>query len=156
VFDRNGKERGSISLRSGKIAGCEALGLRGLDALCQLVERARAGGFRLEPGVAAPNGSGGDAFEVLPALFEAIRRHDGLAADRALVPDGTTCAPGPVPPSLPPGEDDQEFVRAVWKAASTGTPPERCEGSARADAYRVRRLYAVWLEQGALVVRRGS
>jgi hypothetical protein len=44
-------------------------------------------------------------------------------------------------------------VEAVWREASRGTAPESCEGLSGSDSYRVRRLYAHWLESGVLTRR---
>jgi len=150
LFDGNATERGRVVFRAGKITACEVASLRGLDALCQLIERPRAGTYRFERALAEAKPDNAPALEVLPALLEAIRRHAELEADRALVPDGAEFHAGRVPPSLPPGEDDPALVRTVWQEASSGATPERCEASVRADACRVRRLYVHWFEQGSL------
>ena len=52
--------------------------------------------------------------------------------------------------STPEGEEDAAFVHAVWRRAASGMPPEVCEADAATDPFRVRRLYAWWLEQGLL------
>ncbi len=88
--------------------------------------------------------------EVLPLLLEAIRRHDEFQEDRALAPDGASLIATGAPPSVPTDEDDRALVQAVWHEAARGTAPESCESVVRRDAYRVRRLYAHWLESGAL------
>ena len=93
---------------------------------------------------------------MLPTVLEAIRRHDELQGDSALVPDGTSMATTATPPAIPPDEEDRELIRLVWREASSGTAPESCEGKVAADAYRVRRLYAHWFEQGALERRRAA
>ena len=54
------------------------------------------------------------------------------------------------PPAMPGKEADQAFGKAVWREAAAGTAPESCEGVVKADAYRVRKLYAHWLECGSL------
>ena len=51
---------------------------------------------------------------------------------------------------MPAKESDKEFATAVWREAARGTAPESCEGAVNGDAYRVRQLYAHWLECGAL------
>jgi hypothetical protein len=57
---------------------------------------------------------------------------------------------GNAPPSVPADETDRELAHAIWCEAAKGTAPESCESVVAADAYRVRRLYAHWLEKGAL------
>ena len=48
-------------------------------------------------------------------------------------------------------EKDPAFVREVWLKASAGTPVVEWERELPTDPFRVRRLVAHWLEQGALV-----
>ncbi len=150
ISERNGHDRAVMVFHDGKIAGCEEGQLRGMDAACQLIERPRPGNFRFEkagPGEIAPRG---DTMDVLPLLLEAIRRHDEFQEDRALAPDGASLVPTGAAPSVPEDEGDRDLVQAVWREAARGTAPESCEGLVRRDAYRVRRLYAHWLESGAL------
>ena len=49
-----------------------------------------------------------------------------------------------------PDERDGIFVNALWKLASAGTTPLECEKAMTADAFRVRRQLAFWVESGAL------
>jgi hypothetical protein len=58
--------------------------------------------------------------------------------------------PGEATPALPKQETDKKFAKSVWREAAQGTAPETCEGAVDGDAYRVRKLYAHWLESGAL------
>jgi hypothetical protein len=136
--------------RDGKIATCETGQLRGLDAVAQLIERPRPGTFRFEKVAPSDLPPRGLAMDVLSTLLEAIRRHDEFQEDRAVVPEGSALMPGEVPASPPEGEENGEFVQLVWREAARGTAPETCEEVVGADAYRVRRLYAHWLETGAL------
>ena len=150
ISERNGHDRSILVLRDGRIGGCETGTLRGLDALCQLMERPRPGTFRFEKALRETLPVQGEPMEVLPALLEAIRRHDEFQEDRALVPDGVSLMPTGARPSLPQDESDRGLMEVVWREATRGTAPESCEGLAGSDAYRVRRLYAHWLENGAL------
>ena len=45
------------------------------------------------------------------------------------------------------------LTRAVWSKASGGVIPETCESVLQVDSYRIRRLYAHWVETGALEPR---
>ena len=47
-------------------------------------------------------------------------------------------------------ESDPSLVREVWVKALSGIAVGSWEAQIPADAYRVRRLVAHWLEQGAL------
>ena len=69
--------------------------------------------------------------------------------------DGKRRAPGQKPTSME-GETDVDFLRGVWSQAAKGTPPAACEASLPVDAYRVRRLYAHWLESGCGRLQRAA
>ncbi len=151
VIERNGHERATLSLAQGKILRCELGRLRGLDAVCQLFEQPQPGAFRFEKGAVEPaQGQDAAPLEVMPTILEALRRHDEFQEDRAIVPDGWSLAPTGKTATPPEGEADHELIRAVWHEAGKGTAPETCEGIVGTDSYRVRKLYAHWLEQGAL------
>ena len=59
---------------------------------------------------------------------------------------------GTVPTPLP-DETNQPLVEAIWKMALDGRAPRECESAVPVDAYRVRRLLAHWVEEGAVAVR---
>ena len=48
-------------------------------------------------------------------------------------------------------EKDPAFIRDVWIKASSGVPVGQWEHEMQTDCYRVRRIVAHWVEQGALV-----
>jgi hypothetical protein len=148
-----GQQRAVIRLHQQKIQGCETGQLCGLDAICQLFERPLPGSFRFERTSSAEAVSGdGQDLEVIPTILEAMVRYDEFQQDLALVPDGSSPAPGKTKPSLPEREKDTQFAQKVWREAVQGRAPESCEG-VLGDAYRVRRLYAHWVEKGSLVLR---
>ncbi len=151
LFDRGRTKRAAIALHKGRIARCEAGALSGDAAIYQLLEVPFPGTFVFR--TAAPRDGEPDGQDVLGLLLEGLRRHDELGPVRALVPDGIALESTGTAPQRPEDEADDAFVRAVWKQAAGGTPPETCEAGMKTDAYRVRRLYAMWLEQGALRVR---
>lgn len=151
ISEPNGCDRAVIVFSGGKILRCEVGRLRGLDAMCQLFERPRSACFvfqKAAPNDAVPREEG--VLDVMSTILEAMRRHDEFNEDRALVPDGISLMPGEATPSLPKQETDKEFAKSVWSEAARGTAPETCEGAVDGDAYRVRKLYAHWLESGAL------
>jgi hypothetical protein len=153
IVDSSGRDRGSLHLHGAKILRCQVGQLRGMDAICQLFERPRPGTFRFEQSAGAEISSDADEpVEIVLAILEAMRRDDEFQRDRALVPDGSSLMPGDAKPSLPESESDETFAKSVWREAARGTPPESCEGTL-ADAYRIRRVFAHWLETGALVLR---
>jgi len=143
--------RAVILFSSGKILRCEAGQLDGMDAMCQLFERPRPATFRFEKATRdAPPPTAQGVLDVMATILEAMRRHDEFNEARAIVPDGVLLMPTGKSPSLPREETDKELAKSVWHEAARGTAPETCEGSVKADAYRVRKLYAHWLEHGAL------
>jgi hypothetical protein len=83
-------------------------------------------------------------------LLEGIRRHDELKQTSVVVPDDLALKPTTVRPSPDPEETDPAVIREVWLKASTGGRVAEWEAQISADAYRVRRLIARWLEEGAL------
>ena len=54
----------------------------------------------------------------------------------------------------PPHEEESDpiFIRDVWLKASSGTRVGEWEREIATDCYRVRRLVAHWVEQGALTI----
>ena len=150
IATSNGQPRAAMLFRDGKIAACNIGPLKGLDAVSQLIERPLPGSFRFERVLPADLPQRGLAMDVLATLMEAMRRHDEFQQDRAIVPEGTSLMPGDRPASTPEDESDEAFVKAVWREAARGTAPQSCEEIVCSDAYRVRRLYAHWLENGAL------
>ena len=151
ISGANGHDRATLAYVQGKILHCELGRLRGRDAVCQLFEQPQPGAFRFEKsGSETAVEEGESPLEVMPTILEALRRHDEFQEDRAVVPDGTSFTPTGKTATSPEDETDREFVSAVWREAGKGTAPETCEGIVNTDSYRVRRLYAHWLEQGAL------
>jgi hypothetical protein len=147
-----------IVLRSGRMKSCAARGLTGEDAFYQLLERPapatfvfekQAGDSRLDPLVESLP-------EILPLCLEGIRRHDELAQASALVPDDAKLAATEVRPDHHPDELDGMFVNGLWKLIGGGATPQDCEGSLKADSYRIRRQLAHWVESGALTIARGT
>lgn len=151
LCDERGVACGVVRFREGKIRSCECLHLKGEDAVCQLFEKVEARKFNFQTETLPKAGGTPDnLMEVVPLLMEALRRHDELQQARALVPDGskfrvTTTKPGPLE-----DETDLELTGALWRKIAGGATPEQCETAVQADTFRVRRLLAHWVEQGAL------
>jgi hypothetical protein len=49
-------------------------------------------------------------------------------------------------------ESDYELVVALWQKATSRATPRQIEAELKADAFRILRPLAQWLEQGALRV----
>jgi len=128
--------------------------IHGEDALYQVFEKPFPGTFAFraanpcaEPAAAAP------PLDVLNIILEGLRRHDEYQLARALAPEGVSMEPGSAAAYCPEEETDASLARSVWAHASAGAPPEVCEAQVPTDPFRVRRLLAYWVEQGALKPR---
>ena len=150
VFDRNQVRRGSFLLVMGKLVRGEAGRLAGSDALYQILERPFPGTFAFRTTVPAAAEATSEGLDVQETLLEGLRRHDEYQQARALAPDGIRLEPGGASAVRPEDETDVTLARAVWARAAGGTTPESCESELPADPYRIRRMYAAWIEQGAL------
>jgi hypothetical protein len=49
-----------------------------------------------------------------------------------------------------PGENDHALVASIWDKANAGVSPQHIEAELPADAFRIRRVLAHWVEDGAL------
>jgi hypothetical protein len=147
---------GSVSLAKGKLLDARVGPLRGADALFQLLEKPIAAtfGFVTTPVEALHAGASGQGEDVLGLVLEGMRRYDELQRAAALVPDGASFQPTDTAPTPLTQERDGRVVALVWSKAGAGEHPAACEAAAQTDAYRVRRLLAHWVEEGALKARK--
>ncbi|MGE5235181.1 MAG: DUF4388 domain-containing protein [Acidobacteriota bacterium] len=153
--DRHEQVVGTIILEEGRMLGARVGPLRGEHAVYQLLERPTGGNFvfvspydvstdtAVRPGVTA---------EVVPLLFEGIRRYDEYQQACALIPDDVTLQPTGSKPTRLADEADKTFLNALWSKVTAGATPIQCEESLPVDAYRVRRMIAHWVEGGALTL----
>jgi hypothetical protein len=148
LADREGKQFARLDLEDRKLIGCSIGPLSGETAFWQLFEKPIPGTFSFKRG--KPERGEGEPFEVMPAILEALRRHDEYNAARAAVPDDAALVASDVAPTPCEDEEDLTFMRSVWVKASSGATPEKCEAAINSDGYRVRRLFAHWIETGAL------
>jgi hypothetical protein len=127
--------------------------LRGKEAFYQLCERPLPGTFALASHRdAKPEKSAEPPIDLVPLILEGLRRHDELRQASALVADDARLQATGAARTSVQGEANPDLVETVWKMASAGTPPRQCESEVPVDAYRVRRLLAHWVEEGALAV----
>ncbi len=152
LFDPRQARQAMMRFAQGRVAHCEAGRLGGAAAVYEVFEKLAPGTFvfRSSGEAGAPAAREGESMEVMPLVLEGVRRHDEYKEARVLVPDGQAFEPGDAAPETPEDESDPDFVKAVWTQASARRPADACEASIASDAYRVRSLYARWLEQGAL------
>ena len=145
----------TLVLREGKLEQIRRGKLSGDDAYYQLLERPGPGQFAFVKG-APPAAPGATARAILPLTLEAMRRYDELQESAALVPDTAHVVATGQTPTPHPGEKDGGFLKALWERASRGGTPQDFEEAVPADSYRIRRLLAHWVEQGALAIRATS
>lgn len=152
LFDRRQARRGTIVLSQGRLQRAEAGKLENAEAVYLLMEDPFPGTFvfRAAGDDKAPSRT---ALDAMSLILEGARRHDEFQQAKALVPDGIRLEPGGADAIRPEDEEDDAFARQVWEKASTGVPAEEVEREIAVDPFRVRRLYAHWLEQGALQVK---
>jgi hypothetical protein len=144
----SGQTTGKLLFINGKFADAQVSHLRGVEALYQLLERPVTGVFAFVPNpTVKPKG---DVHEVMGILFEGIRRHDEYRQLMLFVPDDLTLRATTTKPTPDPEEHDPSIIREIWVKASSGAPLADWETQVAADGYRIRRLVARWLEEGAL------
>jgi hypothetical protein len=149
--DPRGQVFGGMRLKGGKLRACQTGALTGVDAFYQLLERPSPGQFQfLKAADAGDETNTASLKEILPLTLEAMRRYDELRQAAALVPDDAKLKPTDVKPAPFSGEKDGLFQKDVWSRVSRGATPRECEAEIKTDAYRIRRLLAHWVEQGAL------
>ena len=150
IFDRDRVRRATLALLNGKIARIEGPRVQGAEALYQVLEKPFPGTFVFRAVSVAGPPAGTEPLDPLEVLLEGLRRHDEYQQARAVAPDGITLEAGTAAAIRPEDETDTDLTRAVWSRAAAGTPPDVCDAETPTDPFRVRRLYACWLEQGAL------
>ncbi|HEY7516232.1 MAG TPA: DUF4388 domain-containing protein, partial [Vicinamibacteria bacterium] len=148
----------TIVIEKGRIASARRGGLSGADAVYQLLERPFAGTFAFShrPGTSSSSPAVGEGIEVVRLLLEGMRRHDELRRASLLVSDDASLEATGRPPTAVPGENDIDFMTALWEKTSAGASPLGSEETLRVDSYRVRRGIVHWLEEGALRLRRAD
>ncbi|HXV77575.1 MAG TPA: DUF4388 domain-containing protein [Candidatus Polarisedimenticolaceae bacterium] len=141
----------TVEIRDGRVQGCANGRLQGEDAFYQLFETPVPGTFEFQPSDPPPQATDQPPMlDVQSGLLEALRRYDEFQMARAVAPDDVELRPTGQKPTSMEGESDVEFLRGIWAQAAKGISPAACEQSVPVDTYRVRRLYAHWLESGAL------
>jgi len=145
-----GRTAGKLLMLQGKFADAQVAQLRGVDALYQLLEVPASGVFSFvsHPVPAAQPKT--EPLDIMGVLFEGIRRYDEHRQLAIFVPDDLALRPTAVKPTPDPEETDPAMIRDVWVKASSGAQLSEWQSQIAADIYRIRRLVARWLEEGAL------
>jgi len=148
LVDRQQATIGTIGLAKGRITKCSAGKLTGEAAAYLMFEKPVPGTFSFR--TMQPPTKIGDTFDPMQIILEGARRHDEYQRARAIAPDGLRLEPVGIPAVRPEDEENAKFAAGVWDRASKGLTPDACEHEIEIDPFRVRRLYAWWIEQGAL------
>jgi hypothetical protein len=148
---QSGQTSGKLLFVEGNFADAQAAHLRGAEALYQMLERPVVGHFAFVPQPLANVKGKTQPVAVMPVLLEGIRRHDELKQAVALVPDHVALKAAGAKPTPDPSETDPAILREVWVKAITGKPIGEWENQIAVDAYRIRRVLAHWIDEGALV-----
>jgi len=152
LLDSENEQIGVLIFADGQVIACRAGPLGGEFAFYQLFERPVPGTFVFtsQSKAAVKKEAKGEPLEIMPAMLEAMRRHDEFNQARALAPDDVAMKPTDTKPTAIEAEPDVKFLKAVWSRAAAGQTPVQCEAEVHVDSYRIRRLYAHWIEQGSL------
>jgi hypothetical protein len=152
LLDKRGGTRATLLFDKGRFCGGQAGAVMGEEIVYQLFEKPFPGTFAFvgrtdissQPRAGAP-------VDVIGLLLEGARRYDEFKRAAAVVPDGSRLKPTGRAHGLL-ADEDEDLASMVWKEIGSGKTAEECEDAVPIDAYRVRRLAAHWVEEGALAV----
>ena len=150
LFDGAGRRAATLKFERGRLGSAHYGRLTGPESVYQLLEQPFEGTFDFVPRSSGDEDDPTPRREVAEVLLEGFRRHDELKRAAVLVPDDARFKATDVPPQAVPGEEDIDLVTTLWQAVVAGTSPQDCEQTLAADAYRIRRCLAHWVEEGAL------
>lgn len=148
---KQGQAAAKLIVLDGKFLNAQRGNVRGAEAFFDILERPISGTFAFVPIPAEKMKTDIAPREIMGLLLEGVRRHDELQRLLALVPDDMALAKTDVKPTPHQEENDPAFIRDVWLKVSGGATVGEWEREMPTDSYRVRRLVAHWLVQGALV-----
>jgi hypothetical protein len=153
ISDRRGHLLATLVFDCGLLVAARHGRLEGEAAVYQLLERPASATFHFSGRHAVDGQRARQGRDILPLLLEGQRRFDELLLTSTLIPDETTFKAGSVKPTTPHTEPNTAMVQSVWLAAISGATAAECEADHAVDSYRVRRLLARWIEEGALLTR---
>jgi len=150
LFDAHQVRQGSIAMARGNITRCEAGRLSGAEAVYLFMEKPFPGTFAFRSAAADGGSTAASALDLMSLILEGARRHDEYQQAKAFAADGVRFEPAGISAVRPEDENDGDFASNVWDRAAAGTPANDCEREMKTDPFRVRRLYACWVESRAL------
>ena len=138
----------TIGLSQGRPVSARWAHREGTEAVYHLFERTFAGSYAFDT-TAAPAAGGG--LPDLPALVkEGVRRARELQRTSAVVPEELPLEATGASPGTVVDETDYDLIVALWEKACARVSVRRIEAELAADAFRIHRPLAQWLEEGAL------
>jgi hypothetical protein len=150
VVSQAGRTEATLLFEQGMYRGGQCSTVHGEEAVYQLIEKPFAGTFAFVSRTdVATMPRVGEPKDVLGLLLEGVRRYDDFQRAAAVAPDTATFKPTGTQHSAPEDEDP-DFTTYVWSQAASGKTPLEAEVTLSTDSYRVRRLLARWIEEGAL------
>jgi hypothetical protein len=129
---------------------CEAGRLSGAEAVYLFMEKPFPGTFAFRSATDDGGPTPKDVLDPMSLILEGARRHDEYQQAKAFAADNVRYEPAGIPAVRPEDESDGDFASKVWDRAAAGTPANDCELEMKTDPFRVRRLYAHWVESRAL------
>ena len=150
LIDRTGAPLAQVWINEGRMVKGSFRGLEADSALYEMLIRPFPGTFSFVHRSDVPDPGPRGAFSITGLVFEGIRRYDEWKKAAALVGDPARLVPTGKPNTLENTEETDEFVASVWATASQGATPDECEATLACDSYRIRRLLASWVDNGAL------
>jgi hypothetical protein len=139
----------TIGFAQGRLVSARFAHREGEDAVYQLFERPFAGEFAFDPSH-APDPAGKELPELAGLVREGVRRSRQLAVTSAIVPEDAALEATGEAPGTVTDEADYDLIVALWQKAVSRVTPRQIEAELPADAFRILRPLAQWLEQGAL------
>jgi hypothetical protein len=149
ILDAQGLTQATVLFEGGRFRGGQCGPVIGEEAVYQLFEKPFPGTFAFVSRDIDSQPRAGPPADVIGLLLEGSRRYDEFRRAAAVVPDGARLKPAGNPHGVP-ADEDADLATMVWKAILSGKAIEDCEAVISIDSYRVRRLAAHWVEEGAL------
>jgi hypothetical protein len=118
-------------------------------AVYQLFERPFEGSFAFDASSAPPAG-GGSLPDLQVLVKEGVRRARELRRTSAVVPEDLPLEATGTAPGTVVEEPAYDLIVSLWEKACARLPVCQIESELAADAFRIHRPLAQWLEEGAL------
>jgi predicted Ser/Thr protein kinase len=138
----------TIGLAHGRPVGARWAHREGAEAIYHLFERPFAGTYACD--TVAPSATGQALADLTALVKEGVRRARELQRTSAVVPEELPLEATGTPPGTVVEEPDYDLVVKLWEKACARVSVRQMEAELAADAFRIHRPLAQWLEEGAL------